>query len=57
MYAIGNITLTGMTGNYRIKCNPNSTFCTIVDQTGANITVTNLGAATKNLIANIIIIP
>jgi hypothetical protein len=57
MYAIGNITLTGMTGNYRINCNPNSTYCTIVDQTGANITVTNLGAATKQLIANIIIIP
>jgi hypothetical protein len=56
MYSTGNMTLTGMTNNYRIRCNPNSTFCTIIDQTGVNITVSEIGSATKYLIANIIIL-
>jgi hypothetical protein len=57
MRAVGSMTLTGMTGNFRIVCGSSSSSCNITDQTGVNITVGGLGTATKHLIASIIIIP
>jgi hypothetical protein len=53
--AIGDMTLTGMTGNYKIKSNPNTSYCNIIDQTGTNVYVSALGSATKHLIGSIVI--